>query len=175
MNGTSEPTLKTYWYAIYTNSRAEKKVNERLILNGNESFLPLMTTIKQWSDRKKKVQLPLIPSYVFVKTNENELSNILSINGIKGVLRHLGKPAKIKDHEINNLKILLEDTDNISVMATTALKKGDVVLVKKGVFKGLIAEFIKLKGKHRIIVRVEAIANMIEVNVPISYIKKVKD
>ena len=173
MNSTTEPILKTNWYAIYTNSRAEKKVNERLILNGTESFLPLRTTIKQWSDRKKRVQLPLIPSYVFVKTDEPNLKNILPINGIKGVLRHLGKPAKIKDYEINNLKILLEDTDNITFISNSNFKKGDSIIVEKGGFNGLIAECIKLNGKHRVIARIEALSNVIEVNIPMSYVKKI--
>ena len=173
MKVTPESLPETNWYAIYTNSRAEKKVNERLLLNGNESFLPLMTTIKQWSDRKKKVQLPLIPSYVFVKTEEANLNSILSINGIKGVLRFLGKPAKIKDYEINNLKILLEDTDNVTLISNKILKKGDSVIVAKGGFKGLIAECIKLNGKHRIIARIEALSNVIEVNIPMSQVKRI--
>lgn len=173
MNITTKSLPKTNWYAIYTSSRAEKKVNERLLLNGNESFLPLMTTIKQWSDRKKKVQLPLIPSYVFVKTDETNLKNILPINGIKGVLKHLGKPAKIKDYEINNLKILLEDTDNVTFISNNNLQKGDSVIVENGGFKGLIAECIKLNGKHRIIVRIEALNNIIEVNIPLSRVKRI--
>jgi len=170
---TTKSLPKTNWYAIYTDSRAEKKVNERLVLNGNESFLPLMTTIKQWSDRKKKVQLPLIPSYVFVKTDETNLKNILPINGIKGVLKHLGKPAKIKDYEINNLKILLEDTDNVTLIGNDNLKKGDSVIVEKGHFKGLVAECVKCNGKYRIIARIKALSNVIEVNIPMSQVKRI--
>ena len=162
------------WYAIYTRPRSEKKVHELLIQNGFSSYLPLMTTIRQWSDRKKKVQLPLISSYVFVKTKENDLKNILPINGVVRVLKHLGKPAIIKEYEIENLRILLEDTDNITYIRDTHLKKGDSIIVEKGVFKGLIAECIKLNGKHRVIVRIEALGDIIQVNIPLSYVKKNK-
>lgn len=163
---------KENWYAAYTKPRSEKKVYELLTQYDFDSYLPLVTTIRQWSDRKKKVQLPLIPSYIFVKTEEQNLKNILPINGIIRILKHLGKPAIIRDYEIENLKILLSDTDNISFIDNINLKKGDSIIVEKGVFKGLIAECIKLNGKHRVIVRIEGIENIIEVNIPLSYVKK---
>ena len=60
------------WYAIYTRAKAEKKVYEQLERSGYEVYLPLTTTIKQWSDRKKKIKTPLISSYVFIKTEEKK-------------------------------------------------------------------------------------------------------
>lgn len=162
------------WYAIYTRPRSEKKVNELLSQNGYNCYLPLISTYRQWSDRKKKVQLPLISSYVFVKTNESNLKNILPINGVVRILKHLGKPAIIKDYEIENLRILLEDTDNINFIRDVNLKKGDSIIVEKGPFKGLIAECIELNGKHRVIVRIEALGGIIQVNIPLSYVKKNK-
>ena len=56
-----------FWYAVYTTSRAEKKVKQRLDESGIENYLPLRTEIRIWSDRKKKVSLPLIPGYIFVR------------------------------------------------------------------------------------------------------------
>ena len=159
------------WYAIYTRPRSEKKVHELLTQQGFHSYLPLTTTVRQWSDRKKKVKLPLISSYVFVKTTENKLNTTLPVHGVVRILKHLGKPAIIKDYEIENLKILLEDTESITFIKDVNLKKGDSVIVEKGVFKGLIAECVRLKGKHRIFVRIEAFVNFIEVNIPLSYVK----
>ena len=60
------------WFAVYTQSRAEKKVFERLTKADFEAFLPLTTVVKQWSDRKKKVKVPLINSYVFVNTSKKK-------------------------------------------------------------------------------------------------------
>ena len=163
---------KTNWYAIYTRPRSEKKVHRLLTENKFYAYLPLITTIKQWSDRKKKVQLPLIPSYVFVKIEDKILNTVLPVNGVVRILKHLGKPAIIQDYEIENLKILLSDTDSINFIENIELKKGDSIIVEKGLFKGLIAECIQLNGKHRVIVRIEGIENMIEVNIPLSYVKK---
>ena len=99
--------IKPYnWFAIYTKSRSEKKVFERLNDAGHESFLPLITEIRQWSDRKKKVKSPLIKSYVFVKVKKNDLVSIYNIPGVVTVLKHLGVPAIVTEVEINNLKIL---------------------------------------------------------------------
>jgi len=169
---STQNTTDQNWYAIYTNSRAEKKAHERLLLNDYESFLPLITTVRQWSDRKKKVQVPLIPGYIFVKIDKNKLINVLPIPGVKNVLKHLGKPAVIKDYEIKNLKILLEDSSKFNIIEESNLKKGDSIIVEKGIFKGLIAECIKLNGKHRVIVRIQGIENIIEVNISLSYVKK---
>jgi len=164
---------KTNWYAIYTRPRSEKKVHKLLTENKFYAYLPLITTIRQWSDRKKKVQLPLINSYIFVKIEEKNLNTVLPIHGVVRILKHLGKPAIIQDYEIENLKILLSDTDSINFIDNIKLNKGDSIIVEKGLFKGLIAECVKLNGKHRVIVRIQGIENIIEVNIPLGYVKKI--
>ena len=164
--------LSNRWYAVYTKSRNEKKVHQNLTTSGYTSFLPLEETIKQWSDRKKKVSVPLIPSYLFVQTQENNLRDILTVTGVVKILSYLGKPAIIKDYEIKNLKILLNDSEKFNSIEAHNLKKGDSVIVEKGIFEGLIGEYIKLRGKHRLIVRIEAIDSFFEVNIPLSYIRK---
>lgn len=171
----AQNTTEQNWYALYTKPRFEKKTHERLLLNDYESFLPLITTVRQWSDRKKKVELPLISSYVFVRTYEKELKNTLPIHGVVGILKHLGKPAKIKDYEINNLKILLENASSLKLIENKNLKKGDAIIVEKGIFSGLVAECIKFNGKYRIIARIDALNNIIEVNIPLSHVKKIND
>ena len=70
------------WYAVYTNPRAEKQVHKRLIEAGIESFLPLQKTLRQWSDRKKVVEKPLISSYVFVKASFKQFATIFKIYGL---------------------------------------------------------------------------------------------
>ena len=164
--------LSTNWYAIYTKPRAEKKVFERLALSGFNAYLPLVTSIREWSDRKKKIVTPLISSYVFVNTNYDELFNALTIQGTTGVLRYLGKPAIIRDHEIENLKILMMDTGQFSKLENSTFEKGDEVQVIKGPFTGLIAQSVSIQGKHRIIVEIEAMGSRLVVNVPLTFVKK---
>lgn len=98
---------KMEWFALYTKPRNEKKVTENLAALGIEVYCPLVTTIKQWSDRKKKVESPLIPSYVFVKIEEANRKDVFQVAGVVQYVFWLGKPAKIQPHEIEALKTQL--------------------------------------------------------------------
>lgn len=160
------------WYALRSNSRAEKKVVERLIDNGFEAYLPLVTTLKMWSDRKKKVQTPLIPSFVFIKTNKEQLFDALNVHGVSSVLRFLGKPAIIREHEINNMKILLNEMDRVELLVNDRIKKGEEVEVVQGPFAGLLAETIEIKGKYRVVVNIAALGAAFSVNIPMSFVEK---
>ena len=84
------------WYVVKTRSRAEEKVAQRIDSKGLNVYLPLQKTIRQWSDRKKTVEVPLISSYIFVHMEEKDLYKTLPIQGTVNVLKHLGKPAKIR-------------------------------------------------------------------------------
>lgn len=162
------------WFAVYTMPRSEKKVFDRLSEVGVEAYLPLYSSYRIWSDRKKKITAPLISSYVFVKSDEKKLNELLKIQGIMGILKYLKKPAKIRDVEIENLKILLNDSDNIALLEEDiTIEKGDKVRVIRGPFKGLIAECYEVKGKHRIIAAISTVNHFFEVNVPMSFLEKI--
>jgi len=165
----NQPT--SHWFALHTKSRSEQKVLERLQLAGHESFLPLITEERQWSDRKKKVTTPLIKSYVFIKAPNKDLVSIYKIPGVVGVLKYLGVPAKITEVEINNLKIIANNSEDISTITPFLLKNGTAVQVIKGPFEGLIAIYQYNKGKHRIIVNIEALNSFTEISLPLNHIK----
>lgn len=122
------------WYVIYTKPRNEKKVAERLALIGIEAYCPLVTVVKQWSDRKKKVQVPLLNSYVFVNINEKERELVFEVSGVVRYLFWLGKPAVVREHEIEALKDGLEGT--IVSYEVKGIKVGDVVPISTGPFRG---------------------------------------
>ena len=92
------------WYAIYTKPRNEKKVADKLEAIGIESYCPTITSIKQWSDRKKKVTSPVLPSYVFVKITEPRRNEVFDVSGVVRYVFWLGKPAVIREEEIKLLK-----------------------------------------------------------------------
>jgi len=166
----NQPT--SHWFALHTKSRSEQKVFEQLQLAGHESFLPLITEERQWSDRKKKIRTPLIKSYVFIKAAKKDLISIYTVPGVVGVLKYLGIPAKITEVEINNLKIIANNRENVSTIAPCLLKNGTPVQVIKGPFEGLIAVYQSNKGKHRIIVNIEALNSFTEISLPLNHIKK---
>jgi len=122
------------WYVLYTQSRQEKKVAEGLQKIGIESFCPLVTVMKQWSDRKKKVELPLINSYVFVNIEENKRDAVFAVAGIVRYLFWLGKPAVVRAIEIDALRDSLEGiVDSFSI---NSLQKDSRITIEEGPFKG---------------------------------------
>lgn len=142
------------WYALYTKPRNEKKVEEQLHKMGLEVFCPKVSVVKQWSDRKKKVSQPLIPSYVFIKIKEQERDLVFSVSGVVRYLFFLGKPAIIKESEINAMKETLNhDFKEVGVMD---LEKGQKFTIEEGTFKGQEATFIEQKGS-KIILRLESL------------------
>ncbi len=161
------------WYAVSTRPNAEKKVFERLSANSYEAYLPLVSSIREWSDRKKKIETPLISTFVFVKLDPTRMYEVLKIQGALGILKYLGKPAIIKEQEIENLKILMTDTSEVSKLENIDFEHGEDVLVTKGPFMGLVAQSVIIKGKRRIIVSIEALGSVMEVNLPLSFVIKV--
>ena len=92
------------WYVLYTKPKWEKKVAEQLNEKGIECYCPLIIKVKQWSDRKKKVEVPLFNSYVFVQIEDANRNSVFVSNGVVRYLFWLGKPAIVRDEEIDILK-----------------------------------------------------------------------
>jgi transcription antitermination factor NusG len=163
--------LKKKWYAIYVKPRAEKKVAEGLDEIGIEHFLPLRRTLRTWSDRKKWVDLPLIPGYCFVYITEKESLNVLKVNHVLTYVRYLGKPAVIPDNQIEFLKRMLEVTDVRYEITDQMPEAGQAVEIIAGPFIGLQAEFMKVKRKSMVFIRIEQISNVIIVEIPVANLR----
>lgn len=94
------------WYAVYTAARAEKKVKERLDQIGIENYLPLRTEYRVWSDRKKKVSVPLISGYIFVHIKEETFVPVLTTPGVVTFLKEKGKAVAIPAEQIERLRFV---------------------------------------------------------------------
>jgi transcription antitermination factor NusG len=103
------------WYAIYVNSRHEKKVASLLESKLVEIFLPLQKKTKQWSDRKKIVLEPLFTSYLFVRIQETEKEKVRETSGVLNFVYWLGKPAVVRDEEIEIIRNFIDEFENIEV------------------------------------------------------------
>ncbi|KRD07501.1 antitermination protein NusG [Flavobacterium sp. Root901] len=121
------------WYVIYTKPKWEKKVAEKLTQIGIECYCPLITKVQQWSDRKKKVEMPLFNSYVFVQLPEIERNTVFQIAGVVRYLFWLGKPAIVRDEEINIIKNSLKSS-NTADISVTSFRVGDKIKLESGAF-----------------------------------------
>lgn len=104
------------WLAVYTRPRWEKKVNQLLIEKGMESYCPLNKVRRKWSDRVKVVEEPLFKSYVFLKVNDEGRTAVRMTPGVINFVYWDGKPAVIKEKEINAIKRFLNEYENVEVM-----------------------------------------------------------
>jgi len=140
------------WYVVYTRPRWEKKVAGILLAKGIEHYCPLNKVMKQWSDRKKIILEPLFKGYVFVKIPETLKWDIKNIDGILNYVYWLGKPAIVKEEEIDTIRKFLQEFRDIEVI-DKQLAVHSKVLIKQGVlmnFHGIIIEVIGNKAKVNI-------------------------
>lgn len=122
------------WYVIYTKSRNEIKVAENLEKAGIIVYCPLIVQVKQWSDRKKKIAIPLFNSYIFVYLEESNRDSVFKVTGVVRYLFWLGKPAIVRDDEILALQESLKGViDSIEIIG---LQAGDFIAFPKGPFQG---------------------------------------
>jgi len=121
------------WYVVYTKPKWEKKVADKLSQLGIETYCPLITQVKQWSDRKKKIEVPLFNSYVFVQLSDSERNSVFQVAGVVRYLFWLGKPAVVKDQEIEIIKKSLK-APNISDVTVSAIQVGDKIKLESGAF-----------------------------------------
>ncbi|MEL1243428.1 UpxY family transcription antiterminator [Flavobacterium sp. DGU11] len=148
------------WHVVYTKPKAEKKVSEELAAMGIEVYCPLVSKIRQWSDRKKKVEMPLFTSYVFVNIEEKRKNDVFHAKGVVRYLFWLGKPALVRDTEIEEIKKWLH-TD-VTDVEVENIQKGDLFEIKEGPFKnhsGLVEEV----NKNTIRLKVESIGVMLTI------------
>ena len=161
----------TRWYAIYTKSRSEKKTASELAKKGFKVYLPLQKTLRQWSDRKKIVELPLITSYLFVKINLCSYFNILNTKGVVKFINFSSKPVPIPDWQIDNLKILINSDERIEI-STEDFKIGDHVFVERGSLRGLRGILVEHRAKQKVLVCIDSIEKNILVNIHPACLKK---
>lgn len=139
------------WYVLYTKPKWEKKVAEKLNEGGFECYCPLITQIKQWSDRKKKVEVPLFNSYVFIRLDEKDRNSVFKIPGVIRYLFWLGKPAIVREEEINAIQESLKSS-NISEASVTSIQVGDRIKLDSGAFSNQNAIVQEVSKTHYILV-----------------------
>ncbi|MBS1660093.1 MAG: UpxY family transcription antiterminator [Bacteroidetes bacterium] len=140
------------WYAVYTRPRWEKKVYSLLTDEGLEAYCPLNRVRKKWSDRIKWVEEPLFKSYVFVKIAEEDQTRVRMVNGIVNFVYWLGKPAVVKEKEIETIRKFLNDYDEVWA-EPLGLRTDTKVTIRQGALMDKEARVMKvLNNKVRVVI-----------------------
>lgn len=158
------------WYVLYTKSRYEKAVSEKLVLNGIEVYCPMLRTRRKWSDRWKWVEEPLFRSYCFVYLEDSDRDRVFNVPGVVRYLHHCGKPAIVREKEIELLKGWLSDYDHESIEAVEYHAK-DKVILRTGILINQKAEVLISSGNY-ITLKLESLGYQIRVDLRKNIVEK---
>lgn len=152
------------WFAVYVKSKSEKKVAAEFQKSGIHYFLPLIKELRQWSDRKKWVEVPLFRSYVFVHIEPKDYYNVLSVFGAVRYVTFEGKAVAIPDQQIEAVRYYLNGKD-FDPIDDKSWEKGQKVEIISGSLTGLSGELVEVKGKHKVKVEIEAVGSSILIEI----------
>ena len=162
------------WIAIRSKPRSEKIVSNELSKKGIESFLPLIKKRQKWSDRKKWVEFPLFPSYIFARIQLKDSIYILNTRGVNTIVKFGDKVITVDDKVVNSIKLALEGGYELHQMKYFTI--GDQVEVIDGPMKGAkgIVE-TKFKNENRLIIKIDALQQAVAVHINSEYLEYIKN
>jgi len=157
------------WFVIYTRPRHEKKVEDQLKENEIKSFCPVKNEIRTWSDRKKVVQTPLFPSYIFVYIQKmEEYFTTASLEGVIYFLKSGKEVSRIDEKIINNIQQLVNFGDDLNVV-DNRFARGQKLLIQKGPLTGKYCDFVEINGSKMAVVYLEILQRSITATLPPDY------
>jgi transcription termination/antitermination protein NusG len=160
------------WYAVYTAPRAEKKVSERFLQEGIEHYLPLQKVKRKWSDRIKIVEVPVVNGYIFVHIPATQFIKVTNVYGALSFVREGGQPTAIPDNQVDVLRFMVDNADEPIEYTHESFDRGESIIITKGPLTGMLGELVEMKGKHKVLVRLEQFGCAIT-TVPMSFIERV--
>ena len=163
--------MEPQWFAIWTRSRHEKLVRDQLEKKSDvDVFLPTIGKWSRWKDRKKKIDWPLFPGYVFARFVADERVGILKVDGVVQIISNNGMLSAIPDEEIDSIRTLVES--ELAYDPVPLIKEGDMVKVTSGPLKGVIGRLVTKKGAQaRLVLSVDLIGQAVSVEVDAADVK----
>jgi transcription termination/antitermination protein NusG len=167
------------WYAIYTKARHEKRVDLFLRERGYDSFLPLLPRESQWTDRRKIVEWPLFPSYVFGRFTLGAVHDVLCIPGVSTLVKANGRPLPVGHEELANVRRFADALRHSGVEAEVGLKQvpflteGEWVRITSGPLAGVCGVVVEQRGRRRVRIGLKAIGQGFEVNIATARLQSV--
>ncbi|MGV8094249.1 MAG: UpxY family transcription antiterminator [Mangrovibacterium sp.] len=149
------------WFVFYTYPKAEKSVSTQLINAGYETYLPLQEEVRQWHDRKKKLQIPIFPNYIFIKTDIVKVYEVLKFPRIVRCVKFNNKPSCVREDEIELIKNIENNCTNVIV--SNKLEKGEKVTIQGGPLNGLQGIIEESRDTRHIIVNIDSISYSLRV------------
>lgn len=161
------------WYAIRVQAKFESLASDVLVGKGYESFLPIYKSVRQWSDRKKTLELPLFPGYLFCRFNPaDRMLPIITTPGVMGVVSAGRTPLPVEDEEIAGLQLMLRS--GIAPEPWPYLNSGSKVLIEHGPLAGLEAIVIQSPNRWRVVVSVELLQRSVAAEIDRAWVRELQ-
>lgn len=165
--------VEARWFAVYVNYKREKLVKKMLDFKGIESYLPLKKVVKQWSKKRRTMELPLMSCYIFVKIVEREYVPVLETEHVLKFIK-IGKDfIAIPEGEIQIIKNILQDEVEFEIESSSRLEQGDAVEIIAGSLTGTKGKLVEIEGKNRVLITLEHIQHTFRLSVEKHLIRKV--
>lgn len=161
-------SLQTSWYAVRTRSNCEAKSRSILSEKGVETYLPTFREVHQWKDRKKVVEQPLFPGYLFVRIADCPQTRIsvLSSDGVVGILGCGTSMEPVPESEMEAVRRMLEA--GVGCRTNPLLQEGAWVRVKRGPLKNLEGLLVRVKNQMRLVVSITLLAQSVSTEIDAS-------
>jgi transcriptional antiterminator RfaH len=161
------------WYVIYCRPRQERKVIGQLVEKNVEYCCPSVKSVRQWHDRKKVIDSPLFPSYIFVNLKTvSDFSACVCMEGFLYFVKFGNILARVRDNVIANIKMLILGGEAVEVTGEV-FQPGDKLLINHGPLAGLECEMVFCRGKRRIMIRVQLLNRCLVADLPVNAVRRV--
>jgi transcriptional antiterminator RfaH len=162
--------FRSGWYLLYTKPRHEKKVLTRLAETKIKSFCPTKKTLRTWHDRRKYVDEPLFPSYVFIYLDEiRDYYQGMDVDGVLYYVKTGKEVARVQDSVINNIRLIADHSSEVEVTGAK-FHAGQKMVIGKGALTGLSCEVVQYNNKEVLLVRVELLQRNVVVSLPTEHL-----
>lgn len=163
MENIAEEAGERHWFALQTRSRHEKVARNELGKRNVEHFLPTITRVSQWKDRKKKIEFPLFSGYCFARFALAERLPVLQSAGVVGIISFNGRPEPIPTAEMDSLMILMNSRARFDVHP--CLREGMSVEVTRGPLQGVTGRLVRYARSCRVVVSISLIQQAVAVEI----------
>lgn len=166
-------TRRDGWFVIWAESRAEKKVEQRIAALGLSPWLPTVKERHRWSDRWREVECPLFPGYLFARARNVEWSRVLRIPGVLTVVKEGGKPALVSDGVIHMLREAIgrDGAVPVAVVENISYSPGEEVIVQEGALSGVRGIVRERRGARQLVLWVAEIGQGIAFTIGSALVK----
>ncbi len=167
-----ESSCQPFWYAAYTRANHERRVAQQLAERGVENFLPQYESVRNWKDRKVRLQMPLFPGYVFVHLALQNRLQVLQVPGVACLVGFAGRPVAVPEEEFANIRFCVNH--GMRAEPYPYLKSGTQVRVRSGPLKGTQGIVVRRKNRSRLVVSIELIQRAVAVDVEESSLEGIR-